>query len=63
MCVKHVTYGKGFVQLAMLVGCDRRGGVCLMPSGKNCTFENGKQPTILFLGLSVQFCWSLQKVL
>lgn len=32
-----------------------------MPSGKNCTFENSKQPTILFLGLSVQFCWSLQK--
>lgn len=32
-----------------------------MVSGKNCMLVNCKQPTILFLGLAVQFCWSLQK--
>lgn len=60
-CVKPVTCSKSLTQLSMLVCCDRRGGFCLVVSGKNCTFVNCRQPTILFLGQSVQFCWSLQK--
>lgn len=59
MCVQCVAHNKSLTQLS--VCCDRRGGVCLLVSGKNCTFVNCEHPTILFLGLSVQFCWSLYK--